>query len=140
MPLHEIDERQYQIKQSSDRSFGIVFTVLFALIGIWPLLDATAPRWWAILIAVVLLVIAIFRPPILAPLNRAWTRFGLLLHGVVNPILMALMFYLAVTPIGLLMRLAGKDPLRTRFDDTAVSYWIHRDPPGPPPSSMKNQY
>ena len=79
-------------------------------------------------------------PRVLAPLNRLWTRFGILLAKIVNPVVMAGVFFIAVTPIGLLMRLAGKDLLRLRYDSTAETYWIMRTPPGPPPDTMKNQF
>ncbi len=79
-------------------------------------------------------------PSLLAPLNRVWTKFGLLLHKVVSPIVLGVMFYLVITPTGLLMRLFGKDPLRLKFDGTAKSYWIPREPPGPKPDSIKDQF
>jgi len=138
--LHENYRRNQNIKSSSDRSFGIVFAILFAGIGFWPLLGSVEPRWWAVAASIALIAIAMFLPTFLAPFNRAWTSFGLLLHRIVSPLILALVFYLAVTPTGILMRLAGKDTLRTKFDENAESYWIPRDPPGPPPSSMKNQY
>ena len=97
-------------------------------------------RIWAIGIAAAFAVVALARPGVLAPLNRLWTRFGLLLHKVVSPLIMGMLFYLTVTPIGLLMRAMGKDPLRLRPDPDAASYWIERDPPGPPPETMKNQF
>ena len=76
----------------------------------------------------------------LAPLNKWWTKLGVLLYRVVSPIALGLMFYVAVVPVGLLMRVLGKDPLRLRRDPDAASYWIDRTPPGPTPESMKNQF
>jgi hypothetical protein len=84
--------------------------------------------------------VALARPALLAPINRLWTRFGLLLHHIVNPIVMGLMFYLAITPIGVLMRLLGKDPLKRRFDPAAATYWIQRQPGDPKSQTMINQF
>jgi hypothetical protein len=79
-------------------------------------------------------------PAALRPLNRLWLRFGLLLYRVVNPVVMALVFYSTMVPIGLAMRLCGKDPLRLRREPDAASYWLEREPPGPLPATMKNQF
>ena len=86
------------------------------------------------------LVLAIARPMILAPLNHLWLKLGLLLYKVVNPLVMALMFYLTILPTGLLMRLLRKDPLHLKRDPQACSYWIERRPPGPVPDTMRNQF
>jgi hypothetical protein len=85
-------------------------------------------------------VLALARPKTLAPLNRVWTGVGLLLHRVVNPLAMAFVFYGTVAPIGLVLRLLGKDPLRLRFDADVKTYWIERRPPGPAPETMTNQF
>jgi len=124
----------------SDRSFGLVFTAVFALIGLWPLLNGGTARIWALAISVIFLVVSFARPAILAPLNRLWMRFGELLHKIVNPIVMGLMFFGAVTPTGLIMRAMGKDLLHLKKDPAAKSYWIERQPPGPAPESMKHQF
>lgn len=86
------------------------------------------------------LAAALFHPGWLRSLNRLWFRFGMLLHAVVNPLIMALVFFVAVAPIGLLMRVLGKDPLRLKREPTAKSYWIERRPPGPEPDSLRNQF
>jgi len=86
------------------------------------------------------LLLAVLVPRVLAPANRLWTKFGLLLHHIVSPLALGVLFFLVVTPTGLLMRLFGKDPLRLRFDPAADSYWIKRDPPGPAADSLKNQF
>lgn len=138
--FHEDLAREEKIEGSSDRSFGLVFTVVFVLVGLWPVFFGGAARYWALGIAAVFLIASFARPALLAPLNRIWTKFGLLLSRVVNPIVMGLLFYSTITPIGLVMRLFGKDPLRLRFEPEAASYWIEREPPGPPPESMKNQF
>ncbi len=137
---HEDLGRSQEIKTSSDRAFGLVFTVVFVIIAAWPLLGGEAPRWWSAGIAGLFLAASFIRPAILAPLNRLWTRFGLLLHKIVNPIVMGVMFFGVVTPTGLIMRAFGKDPMRLRRDPAAASYWIEREPPGPAPDTMKQQF
>jgi predicted membrane metal-binding protein len=137
---HERFARAAPAKTSSDRSFGIVFCVVFAIIGLWPLIRGAEPRWWSVGVAVAFLVLALAAPKTLAPLNRLWTKFGLLLHRITNPIIMGLVFFLAVTPTALIMRLLGKDPLHRRIDRDAKSYWIERKPPGPEPDTMHNQF
>ena len=86
------------------------------------------------------LAAALLAPRVLAPLNQLWLRFGLLLHKVVSPVVLSLVFFSTVTPIGLLLRRLGKDPLRLRFDPDAPTYWIERRPPGPSGDSMPKQY
>ena len=133
-------DREGPVQGSSDRGFGIVFTVVFAIIAAWPLLSAEPPRNWALAIAAAFLVATVVRPSVLAPLNRVWTRFGLLLHKVTNPLIMGIVFFIAVTPVALIMRARGKDPLNRKIDPTARSYWIERAPPGPAPETMSNQF
>ena len=128
------------IKVGSERGFGIVFAVVFAIVGLWPLLGGGEPRLWALVIAAGLLATALIRPSLLAPANRAWFRFGMLLGAIVTPVVMALVFYLTVTPTALLLRLFGKDPLRRRFDPSVASYWIRRDAEADRQSSMTNQF
>ena len=125
---------------SSDRSFGWVMAVFFGLIGLWPLLSAQATRGWALGLATAFALAALLAPQWLAPLNRAWMQLGLLLHKITNPIVLGVAFYLVIAPIGLLMRLTGHDPLRLKRDAAATSYWIARQPPGPPPSSFPRQF
>jgi hypothetical protein len=84
--------------------------------------------------------VALLWPAVLAPLNRIWTRFGLLLHRIVSPVVLGVMFFGVVTPMGLVMRALGKDPLRLRFDPAARTYWIERRPPGPAPDTLNNQF
>jgi predicted membrane metal-binding protein len=85
-------------------------------------------------------IVALVAPRILAPLNRIWLRFGLALHWIVNPVIMAVLYYLAVVPTGLIVRLTGKDLLRLKKDTGAASHWVRREPPGPEPGSMTKQY
>jgi predicted membrane metal-binding protein len=140
MSFHETTLRDAPAKTSSDRSFGLVFAAVFAIVTIWPLIHGEDIRWWSLAIAAAFLVIALAIPRILHPLNRAWTAFGLLLHRIVSPVIMGAIFFVAVTPIALLMRLFGKIPLQLRFDPKAASYWIVRTPPGPAGDTMKNQF
>lgn len=137
---HEAFEREETIVAGSDRSFGFVMAGAFAVVTalnawhagrIWP--------WTAGLVAI-FVVTALIRPTLLNPLNRIWLKFGLLLHKVVNPVIMALLFYGTVLPTGLIARAMGKDLLRLKREPDAESYWIPRAPPGPAPDSMKDQF
>lgn len=124
----------------SARSLGLL---LAALIGGWGLWRGWhgAPAWWAWLAtAAGAGAAALWRPALLVPLTRAWLKLGDLLHAIVNPLVMLLLFVLVVTPTGLLMRLFGKDPLRLRLDRQAASYWIPRDDAQGRASSMKDQF
>ena len=138
--FHEEFDRSEEVKGSSNRVFGIVFAVVFALIGFWPLLEGAAPRWWSLFVSGVFLLFAAVFPQYLTPLNRLWTRFGLLLHRIVSPIVLGLIFVVTVTPVALFMRLCGKDPLSRRFEPDAESYWIEREDVGPPPETMRRQF
>lgn len=128
------------VQIGSEKGFGIVFAVVFLIVALWPLPFGGTVRLWALAVAAALVGIAYLVPRLLRPFNLVWFRFGLLLHKIVNPVVMGLIFFGAVLPTGLLMRLFGKDPLRLGFDKDAASYWIDRDPPGPDPSSMRNQF
>jgi hypothetical protein len=139
---HEDYRRDEKIKGSSNKSFGLVIGAFFGIIALAPLVHAHAGpiRWWALAMAAMFVLSAFFWQEPLAPLNRLWTRLGLLLFRIVSPIVMALLFFGTITPIGYLMRRAGKDPLSLRRDPAAKSYWIVRDPPGPPPETMTRQF
>ena len=138
--FHEDFSREGEVKAGSERALGIVFSAVFAIVGLLPLWDGGRVRVWALVVAGVFLVLALAVPASLKPLNRAWFRLGMLLNRVVSPVVMGFLFYLTVTPIALVMRLAGKDPLRLSFDRGSDSYWIVRDPPGPAPDTMQNQF
>lgn len=137
---HEALRRDEVTKTSSDRSFGLVFAGFFALLGALGLWYGSG--WWPIWVglAVVMLVLALAAPKVLAPFNWVWTKFGLLLHAIVSPTILGIVFYVCITPIGFLMRLSGKDPLRLRHEPEAESYWIKRIPPGPQSDTFKNQF
>lgn len=138
--MHEDFRREDDIQGSSNRSFGGVFTVVFAAIGLLPLIRGGEIRVWALIIAAVFFTTALLMPSLLAPLNHLWFKFGMLLHRVVSPLVMGMLFYVVVTPIGLLMRLFGKRPLHLEFEAAERSYWVVRQPPGPAPDTIKNQF
>lgn len=137
---HEHLTREDEVKSSSNRSFGLVFAAVCLVVGAlsWWSDHALWPYWFTA--AAGFLVVALARPRLLGPFNRLWTKFGLLLGAIVAPIMLALIFYVFVTPIGLLMRATGKDPLRLKFDHAATSYWIDRDKVADAKTSFKNQY
>lgn len=137
---HENFARKEDVKSGSNRSFGLVFAALFVIVGLWPLINAEPVRIWFLVFAALLAVIAFTAPKLLGPLNRVWFLFGLLLHKIVSPIIMALLFFTTVTPIALIMRALGKRPLPLEFDPKSESYWIEREPPGPEPETMTRQF
>jgi hypothetical protein len=137
---HEDFARTEGVRGSSDRSFGLVFTGFFLLVGLWPLVRRGPVKGWALALAAVFLVVSLVCPAALGPLNRLWLRFGLLLQRVVSPVVLGVLFFFTVTPIGLLMRLSGKNPLHLGFDREATTYWIDRHPPGPAPDTMRHQF
>ena len=132
--------RTHAVASSSDRSFGIVIGCVFFVIGTFPLLDTGIPRWWAVGLAAFLVLLALFWPRALAPANRLWLFFGLILHKIVSPLILGGIFFLAVVPTGLCMRLFGKDLLRLNWDDSASTYWIERPCEDDSTNSMKNQF
>jgi hypothetical protein len=140
MPTHEDFSRTHDVKASSDRSFGSVFTAVFLIVSLWPLLSGGPLRWWSLIVAAVFLLVTLFAPVFLALPNRLWLRFGLLLNRIISPVVLAFLFYVVVTPMGLLMRMFGKDNLRLHRSSADESYWIKRDPPGPKPDSLNNQF
>ncbi|HTC24745.1 MAG TPA: SxtJ family membrane protein, partial [Gemmatimonadales bacterium] len=134
--LHENFIREEDTPPGSDRALGLVLGGALGLIGLLPLLRGHGARWWALGLAGAFFLASATRPVILGPLNRLWHRLGLLLHSVVSPVVLGLLFFTTVTPIGLLMRGLGRDLLRLRFEPDAPTYWIERRPPGPAPDSM----
>jgi hypothetical protein len=124
----------------SNRSFGLVFAAVFALIGLFPLVHGGNVRWWALAISLVFLAVALTVPLVLSPLNRLWFKFGMLLHHVVNPVILGFIFFVIITPMGVLTRLFGGKLLTLGYDKTAPSYWHRRTPPGPEPESVRNQF
>jgi len=127
-----------EIELGSEKSFGIVFAVVFTVIALWPLLHGNGVRFWALVVAAVFLAVAFFRPQVLRPLNRLWFKFGMLLSMVISPIVMGIIFFVTVTPIGLIRRIKNPDPLNQNFDPEAESYWITRDASSM--TSMRKQF
>jgi len=138
--LHEDLARGEPVPAGSERGFAIVFCAFFGLVGAYQAWKGAAHAGWWFVAAAAILVVGLVRPSLLAPANRAWTRLGLLLGRVMNPVILALMFFAVITPIGLLMRALGKRPIPLAPDPTRASYWIRRDPPGPDGGSMTNQF
>ena len=124
------------IKISSNRNFGIVFCIFFLIISFYPLLNDNHLRIWSLIIALIFLILGLMNSRILTPLNKIWFRFGLLLGQLISPIIMGFIFFIVVTPIGLLMRILRKDLLGLKFNKNK-SYWIKRKEPK---SLMKNQF
>lgn len=127
-------------KPPSERNFGLTFTVVFAVIGILPLLYGGALRWWSLVVSAIILALTFLAPSALFWPNQWWFRFGLLLHRVVNPVVLGAMYYLAITPMALFMRALGKKLLDMQFDPDAKSYWIERQPPGPSADSVRRPF
>jgi hypothetical protein len=138
--LHEDFARHTDEPRSSERNLGITFAVVLALLGALRLYRGNGSGVYWLAAAAAFLACAYLWTAPLRPLNIVWHRLGLLLFQVANPIVMAVVFFTTVAPIGLLMRFFGKDPLRLTIDRAARSYWIERDPPGPAGPQMKNQF
>ena len=121
----------------SEKNFGLTFACVFIIIGLWPLFASEPIRLWSFIVSFILVIISFIFPKILRPFNKWWFKFGMLLRSVVSRIVIPLVFYLVVTPMGLFMRLLGKDTLKQKLDKSAKSYWIERREPI---GSMKNQF
>ena len=126
-----------KIEKSTNRSFGLVFFIVFLIIGLWPLANGSSARFWSLIIALIFLFLGILNSKILTPLNVLWSKFGELLGIVIAPIVMGIIFFLVVTPTGLIMRMFGKDLLRNKFQINNESYWIKKEKNK---SSMKKQF
>ena len=125
-----------EVKLSSNKSFGVVFFIVFLLIGVYPLLKGNDLRIWSLIISFIFLVLGLINSRILTPLNRLWFKFGLLLGKFISPIIMGIIFFIVVTPIGIIMRLFKKDLLNLKFNKKET-YWIDKSGPK---SKMKNQF
>ena len=124
------------IKISSNRSFGIVFFVVFLLIGIWPTLDNGELRYWSVLISIIFLILGVFNSKYLTPFNKIWFKFGIFLGNFIAPIVMGLIYFIVVTPTGLIMKLFRKDLINLKKNNNK-SYWIEKSNKR---TSMKNQF
>ena len=124
------------IRLGSNRSFGLVFFVVFLLISFYPLLNDENIRVWSLITSLIFLILGLLNSNLLLPLNKIWFKFGLLLGRVVSPLIMSIIFFLVVTPTAYIMRIVGKDLLNLKFN-TNQSYWIEKKGPK---SKMKNQF
>lgn len=134
MDRHEVKET---VQMGSERSFAFVFAAFFLIVAVWPLLHGGSPRIWALAVAVLLAAVGWFVPRLLRPFNVAWFHLGIWIGKFTTPILMVLVFALAVVPTGMLLSLFGKDPMRRRIDRAAGSYWLKREQQ---PGTMKAQF
>jgi predicted membrane protein len=125
-----------EINKSTNRSFGIVFFIVFLIIAIYPMLNEGDVRYWSLIISLIFLILGILNSEFLTPLNKIWFKFGIFLGKIFSPLIMALIFFLVVTPIGLVLRLIGKDVLNLKFNNDK-SYWVEKRGPK---SKMKNQF
>ncbi len=125
-----------EIKINSNRSFGIVFFIVFLLISVHPLINDENIRYWSLLISLIFLVLGLLNSRILTPLNKIWFKFGILLGKIISPLVMGIIFFFVVTPTGLLMKMLKKDLLNLKFNSDQ-SYWIEKTEPK---SKMKNQF
>ena len=126
-----------KVKEGGNRSFGIVFSTVFLILALYPLINSEGVRIWAIAISAIFLLLALIVPKTLSIPNKLWFKFGVLLGSIIAPIVMAIVYFLTVLPTGLIMRLLGKDLLKQKLDKNAKSYWIKRSEPM---GSMKNQF
>ena len=124
-------------EQSPEKSFGIVFSIVFLIVSLYPLINSEGLRIWALVVSAIFLLFAFLAPTILILPNKLWFKFGMLLGSIVAPIVMLLVYFITVLPVGLIMRLLGKDLLKQKLDKNAKSYWIERSEPI---GSMKNQF
>jgi len=114
------------VKKTSEKSFGILFFIVFFLVGIWPLLNSDSIKLWSLAVSFVFLIIAFLKQELLKPLNNSWIKLGEMLGKIISPIVMALIFFLILTPLSLIIRIFGKDLLKIKFSKDN-SYWIKRE-------------
>ena len=131
------NKSHHKIKAGTERGFGLIFSAVFVIIGLYPVLQGQDIRLWALIIALIFLFFGIFLPKALIVPNKLWFKFGILLGAIVSPIIMGIIFFLVVTPTGIIMRLLGKDLLRQKLNKSKKSYWIQKINSL---DSMKNQF
>ena len=125
------------VRMSSNRSFGLLFFIVFFIISLWPLKSHGDLRLWAFALSLIFLWLGILNSKILNPLNKLWFKFGILLGTVVSPIVLGIVFFLVVTPLGIIMRILNKDLLKLKMYKNINTYWINREKEK---SSMKKQF
>ena len=126
-----------QTEKSSEKSFGVIFSIVFLIVSLYPLINSEGLRIWALAVSIIFFLLAFAVPKILSVPNQLWFKFGLLLGSIITPIIMAMVYFITVVPTGIIMRLLGKDLLKQKLDNNAKSYWIKRSEPM---GSMRNQY
>ena len=126
-----------KIKISSNRSFGLLFFVVFLIVSLWPLTHEGSIRIWSVIISVIFLILGLLNSKFLTPLNLLWFKLGMILGAIVSPIVMGIVFFLVVTPIGLLLSIMGKDVLNKKYNKKKETYWIKRETPI---GTMKRQF
>ena len=126
-----------KIKMSSNRNFGLVFFIVFLILGFWPITNGGEIRIWLVVISLIFLVLGMMKSKLLTPLNKLWFKFGMMLGAIVAPIVMGAIFFIVVTPIGIVMSIMGKDLLNKKHDKKKETYWIKRIKPA---GSMKRQF
>jgi hypothetical protein len=114
------------IKKSSNKSFAILFSIVFLVIGLWPLINSEGLRVWSIVLSAIILILGLFQPKFLTPFNHGWIKFGEILGSIIAPIVMALVFFTVLTPLSIIIRIAGKDLLKMKFSKEN-SYWIKKE-------------
>lgn len=129
-----------QAKTLSNRTFGLIFAAIFAVIGLLPLIGAGGVRFWALYLAGGFAVVSLLFPAWLVPLNKLWVKFGQMMHKITNPLLMGLVFFLTVFPTGMILRLFGKDPMRRKKVPDTASYWIQREQNAITPEAFDQQF
>jgi len=122
--MHEDPKEHQKVKLGTDKSFGVVFSVAFLLISIAGFWNNTNWYMHTILASLIFVILSFIKPVILRPLNFVWFKIGLLLHSIINPIIMSILFFIVITPFALIMRLFGKSPININYDNSAKSYWI----------------
>ena len=136
--MFDMDSKfNYNIKISSNRSFGIVFFAVFLFIALYPITYSEDIRIWSLIISFIFIILGLLNSKILTPLNKLWFKFGVILGKIISPIIMGIIFFLVVTPIGLIMKVLGKDLLRLKYNKKDNTYWIEKNGPK---SKMKNQF
>ena len=125
-----------KVKISSNRSFGVVFFIVFLLIALWPMLDEGQIRIWSIILSIIFISLGLMNSKLLTPLNILWFKFGIILGKIISPLIMGIIFFIVVTPIGLIMKILKKDILNLKFNNN-YTYWIEKNDIK---SKMKNQF
>ena len=112
--------------RENNKGFGLLFFAVFLIIGLWPIISGDSPRIIFFIFALIFLTLGLINSKLLTPLNKAWVKFGELLGRIIAPIVMALVYFVVLTPLSIIVRICGKDLLKTKLSDNSKSYWIKR--------------